>query len=46
MGVTVDECMKYTVELLQFGGVDWLAMRIGEIYEKHSQNKKLKHMKP
>ena len=35
IGVSIDECMKYTVELMQFGGVEWLALRIGEIWEKH-----------
>ncbi len=41
MGVSVDECMKYTLELLQFGGIEWLAMRIGEVYDKHTKNEKL-----
>ena len=39
--VTVDECMQYAIELMKFGGVDWLAMRIGEISDKHSEGKKL-----
>lgn len=37
IGVSIDECMKYTVELMQFGGVEWLALRIGEIWEKHTK---------
>ena len=41
MGVSVDECMKYTLELVQFGGVEWLALRIAEIYDKHMKNDKL-----
>ncbi len=41
MGVSVDDCMKYTLELLKFGGVDWLALRIAEIYNKHMANEKL-----
>lgn len=41
MGVSVDECMKYTLELLKFGGVEWLAVRISEIYSKHMANEKL-----
>ncbi len=41
MGVSVDECMKYTLELLKFGGVDWLALRIAEINDKHSRGEKL-----
>ena len=42
MGVSVNECMHYTLELLQFGGVEWLALRIAEIYDKHMQDIKLK----
>ena len=41
MGVSIDDCMKYTVELVKFGGLDWLALRIAEIYEKHMNNDKL-----
>ncbi len=41
MGVSVDDCMKYTLELLKFGGVEWLALRIAEIYNKHMANEKL-----
>lgn len=41
MGVSVDECMKYTLELLKFGDVEWLALRIAEISDKHSRGEKL-----
>ena len=40
MGVSVDDCIRYTIELAKFD-MNMLACRIYEIYEKHSRNVKL-----
>ena len=38
--VTVDDCIKYTLDLARFD-MNMLLLRIAEVYEKHSRNEKL-----